>query len=363
MGSQPFQTRIARQFPPNYRSEIVPRVLGLIAKGESCFIVGASGVGKSNFFRFLWNEETQARYLTDADKTFVFIWADTNGLAGELSAFYVYELVLYNLQKWVEDNPGLGAAPDFFRELHEKVVIHKDRVLAQRHLETALRHLFNQIDNLHVVLLFDEFEPIVRELDFQFFRSLRWLRDEFKYHLSYVMAAHRSPIAIREEFFDAGEPLYELLAANIMGLKPYNPADSEFMVAELSTRYEVALSDSKKEIVLRLSGGHGGLISAIFKILIKQSLPRQAEAQVEQLLSFDSVAGECRKVWNSLESVEQDVLVDLVKADFAPQQRLPLNSLVAKGIILPDTAIITLFSPLFREFLRAVVPAMVDRRP
>ncbi|MCK6628107.1 MAG: AAA family ATPase [Anaerolineae bacterium] len=357
MSNPSFQERIARKFPPDYRQEIIPLIMERIAKGESCFIVGMSGAGKSNLFRCLQNKETKQKYLPGHSENYAFIWADTNALVAELSAFYLYELILYNLQKWAEDNRQPQETIDFMRGLHEKVALSESHILAPRHLETAFRHLFNRLENFHLVLLFDEFEPIIRQLDFQFFKNLRWLRDEFKYHLSYVMAAHRMPTAIREGFFDQGEPFYELLASNILGLKPYNANDTQFMLAELSKRYEVELTPLQNALIAKASGGHGGLITTVFKIMLKHPLPHHEDSQLQQLLSYDAIAGECRKIWNSLEAQEQDVLLQLINYDVRPEAWQPLSSLAAKGVVLKDTTAgqPAIFSPLFQKFLQTFV--------
>lgn len=356
MNNPSFQERIARKFPPDYRQEIVPLIMERIAKGESCFIIGVSGIGKSNLFRCLQNKDTQQKYLPGPPENYAFIWADTNALVDELSAFYLYELVLYNLQKWAEDNQQPQETIDFIRGLHEKVALSESHILAPRHLETAFRHLFNRLKNFHIVLLFDEFEPIIRKLDFQFFKNLRWLRDEFKYHLSYIMAAHRMPTTVREGFFDQGEPFYELLASNILGLKPYNTHDTQFMLAELSKRYEVELTPSQNALVVKLSGGHGGLITSIFKVLLRHPLPHQEDSQLQQLLNYDAVAGECRKIWNSLETQEQDALLQLINPDTRTESGQALSNLMAKGVILKDSAAQpVIFSPLFQKFLQTFV--------
>lgn len=361
MATPSFQERIARKFPPDYRREIMPRIMEAVTKGESCFIAGVSGTGKSNLFRFIRSEEAEDRYLSQSAGRFAFIWADTNALAGELSAFHLYELVLYNLLKWVEEHQPPGVSYAYLHDLHEKVVLSENRVLAQRHLETVLRYLFNKIDELRIVLLFDDFEPIAQTLDFQFFRSLRWLRDEFKYYLVYIMAAHRAPIDIRREMFDQGEAFYELLAPNILGLSMYNAEDTQFMIEEMSQRYSLELPAPRKEVIYNLSGGHAGLIGAIFKVLFKHGLPHDEAWQIEQLLSYDSVGGECRKIWNSLEIDEQDVLIKLLKQNFAPAEPLALDSLIAKGVILrEDGGQIATFSALFQTFLQTSILSKLE---
>jgi hypothetical protein len=355
LNSPVFQQQIARKFPPDYRKEIILLIMERIQKGDSCFIVGMSGTGKSNLFRCLCSQESKERYLAGQPDNYAFIWADTNALAGELSAFHLYELILYNLQKWAEESgqPDLVA---FIEDLHEKVALSQSHVLAQRHLETILRRLFNHRENFHLILLFDEFEPIARELNFQFFKNLRWLRDEFKYRLSYIMAAHRMPMAIREEFFVQGEPFYELVASNILGLKPYNSDDTKFMITELSSRYKVELSPIQRVLIEKVSGGHGGLVAAVFKISKNHSLPHQEELVFQQLLGYDAVAGECRKIWNSLEAQEQDALLQLAKGGPGIDNPLPWDNLIAKGVIVNDkSGQVALFSPLFERFLATLV--------
>ena len=361
MAEQSFQEKIARKFPPTYRQEIMPRIMEAITKGESCFLVGMSGVGKSNLFRFIKSDEIEERYLSQDSSRFGFIWADTNALAGDLTAFHLYELILYNLLKWVEENAPANVSLAYLQELHEKVVVSDNRTLAQRYVETALRYLYSKIDEMRIVLLFDEFEPIAQTLDFQFFRSLRWLRDEFKYHLVYVMAAHRSPMAIRREMFVQGEAFYELLAPNILALSLYTPEDTNFAISELSSRYATDLTENKKEIIHHLSGGHAGLISAIFRVLFKHSLPHDENWQIGQLLSYDSVAGECRKIWNSLDTTEQDTIITILKQNFTPKLPLPLSDLIAKGVLSKaHTDRIEFFSPLFETFLATFLKPMLE---
>ena len=101
------------------------------------------------------------------------------------------------------------------------------------------------------------------------------------------------------------------------------------------------------------SGGHSGLISAIFKILLKQDAVLGIETdQTGQLMKYDSIAGECRKIWNCLEDQEQDILLQIRKNNFIATAPLKLNSLIAKGVILKDTRDqISIFSPLFKTFL------------
>ena len=173
--------------------------------------------------------------------------------------------------------------------------------------------------------------------------------------MCYVMAAYRTPMAIRREFFDKGEPFYELLAANILGLKPYNAEDSHFMLSEMSNRYEFKLQPAQRALILKLSGGHGGLIGAMFRYLLKNTLPHTEEAQIEQLLAQDSVAGECRKIWNSLEDLEQDALLQWRNNNFAVSSSIPLSGLTAKGILIKNGPHqIAAFSPLCQRFLQTI---------
>ncbi len=115
----------------------------------------------------------------------------------------------------------------------------------------------------------------------------------------------------------------------------------------------VTLNPGKKEAIFKFSGGHAGLIVAIFKNLLERTLPRTEVAQIGHLLAYDSIAGECRKIWNSLEAQEQDTLNQLVNSTVSVDSPLQLGSLVSKGVIIKDEqGQISIFSPLFQAFLQ-----------
>jgi hypothetical protein len=103
-----------------------------------------------------------------------------------------------------------------------------------------------------------------------------------------------------------------------------------------------------------MSGGHGGLIAAVFKILKRHSLSHHEESQIQQLLGYDAVAGECRKIWNSLEAQEHELLLQWAQGNLGINN-LAVDSLTAKGVISKDrSGQPIIFSPLFQKFLSAL---------
>ena len=70
--------------PLSYRNREVSDIMRAIRAGDSCSIVGVSGMAKSNLFRHLLNLEMRQHYLGDGWQTYIFLDADSHALGAHL---------------------------------------------------------------------------------------------------------------------------------------------------------------------------------------------------------------------------------------------------------------------------------------
>lgn len=336
---------IGPEHPLTYRQEIAAPLFKAIRDGDSCAIVGSSSVGKSRFWHFLRQPDVVQHYLGDqADKTLL-VAADSNRLA-EMSEWGLYELLLTTIIETIGAVPELRPVRPELNELRREVINSKNALLARRQVELTTRILCTE-QGQKVCFLLDEFDEVYRTMTPLALANLRALRDMNKYRLCYIPLLRDHPARLRS--IHDSEGFYELFSHSIIGLGPYSHADADRMLMQLQVRKNRTISPPVRDDILQISGGHAGLITALFEIAIKDragKLPNEAE----RLLSEPVILEECQKLWASLTEDEHLALIHLARgvaiADGSIDRVLKL-----KGFIQTKEEAAWLFSPLFECFL------------
>jgi DNA-binding winged helix-turn-helix (wHTH) protein len=337
---------IGPEHPITYRQEIVTPLLRKLTGGESAMVIGPASMGKSRLITFLLREDVRAHYLGEATAATLFFWVDSNRMA-EFTAWGLHELLLTVLV----ENCGQQAATSSLRqqltEWRQQVILSQNSLLAQRYVELALQ-IFCQERGLHLYLILDEFDEPYRSLPPQALASLRALRDQHKYWLTYLLFLRHDPRDLRD--LDQCEGFYELFSRSVFGLKPYGDEDARRVIDQVATRRQAelpSLSESVKGDLLRLSGRHPGLLVALMDALTSE-LPL-GEGWEEWAKRQPTVWEECRKIWQGLQRRERETLHQLaINASTSFSQRASLR---LKGLI-DDTSPpnVHFFSPLLRDY-------------
>ena len=99
--------------------------------------------------------------------------------------------------------------------------------------------LLGQSDR-RLVFLFDQFDDVYQEAEERLFANLRGMREAYKYRISYLVFTRDMMPNLLD--LDAGrEEFYELLASNIMGLKPYAKSDAMSVLERVAGRNKITL--------------------------------------------------------------------------------------------------------------------------
>lgn len=338
--------------PIIYRQEVVAPIFHLLDAGESAVIAGVSSMGKSRLVQFLLRQDVRQHYLGDAADTTLLAWADCNRMA-EISEWGLYELILTALVEAVGTHPGAEAVRQQLNQLRREAIVEHNALLAQRHLELAVR-MVCQEHGLRVCLLVDEFDETFRTLPAQALANLRALRDANKYWLTFVLFLRHHPAHLRHP--EECEGFYELISRSILGLKPYTDEDARHILIQLQARRGQQILDLSEEIVaelLRLSGGHPGLLGALVDGLIN-SQPLGIGWQ-EWAQRLDNVHEELRKLWTGLRVDERQALNRLAlgtSTGFRERESLLLKGLIRQE----DRQNFAFFTPLLRDFAATQPP-------
>jgi DNA-binding winged helix-turn-helix (wHTH) protein len=332
------------QLPLSFRSNLLQDLMPALRAGECCSLIGISGVGKTNLVRYIQRPDVQAAYW-GGDTVWV-VLIDTNSLAFSTKTpeFIVLELMIHRLIREAERHGLPSELVADFDRLHSTLVAQPDAYLALRYLDRICGRLCED-QQIQIIFAFDQFEDIWTGLDPRLFLNLRYLRDEYKYRLAYLVITRERLQRSRKEQ-QMVEAFWELFSTHVFGLGMYDESDATFMLERIAGRQGVILSDELRHAAISISGGHPALLRAVFWELYNKPLDMIEPAA---LLAVHTIFEECSKIWNDLFPTEQQILRAIVFKQLPPTDSEALGELFLKEIIAEDRS--TLFSPIFHGFI------------
>jgi DNA-binding winged helix-turn-helix (wHTH) protein len=329
---------------PSLRQGQADSLMSILATGQCCALFGLSNTGKSPLLRSLALPASQQRYGQVIGERAALVYVDCNRVV-ELSAIGFYEVVIRTLLEFIED-PETPPAPSAdllarLRDDHNRItggpLFHS--ALA---FNDALAETGGQL-GINLVLLFDEFDEIYASLEDRTLLNLRALKDHNPVRLNYVTATVR-PLA--ETRTPGDNEFAELFAAHTMPLGLLSPDDARAVVDSLSGG---ALPAPLAEAVLRLGGGHLGLLTALSQAA-RRAPPAGDDAR--HLMGDATARAECLKLWNQLRPDEHQALASLLAAPAEGLAGPVLDRLRALGLVTGAPRSPQLFSELFAAFVR-----------
>lgn len=354
---------------PNYREEVLKPLFKYVKSGESFYVVGAPSIGKTRLMDFLMGDDPDAlregtgadykgvkkHYLQVEDEVAAKTWlarVDMNRLRSENDwGFRFFELLLNtvlltcNKNESTEENEKIRVA---LATLDSEVIESKDALKAHRLFEMAVNMLC-QSYGIKICFLLDEFDETYQKMPHELFAHLRAVRDANKYRVSYALFLRNLPEKLRDP--KDNESFYELISRNMLGMGPYSAQDSHHIIEQLEKRREYTLSQSKREWLYIASGGHPGLIHALFAIFKEHPSISVEAGNVTWFAGQESVKEEFRKLWMGLLEEEQNGLLEFARGNQNPMSQATGKLLTGKGLLKSTPSGVDLFSPLFRIWL------------
>lgn len=353
-----------------FREHEINYILSKVKAGDSCSVVGVGSVGKSNLLRHLRQLDTQAYHLKDAARGLHMVMIDPNNMLdsiqlmdGTTSAWAGYEIIMHRLYKAFY--PFEGFSDEQIREFtwgYQQLRDGKNPLLAHiglRYLEVGLENLFygNVPDapERRITFILDEFEEMLESLPVKFFQTLRGIRDDYKYKITFITLTRRAlPQIIVDRGYDhqALEPFVELFTDSTLYLGPYSKTDATDMLDALSSRRDVTYSPSFRGFLLRSSGGHAGLLRAAFSLASQIAFGTPESEALAFLISSQAIQAECQTIWESLTEQECQLLKAVTQSTGVSGSNSAVKLLMDKQLLTSIDDRVEINPPLFREYVR-----------
>ena len=146
-----------------------------------------------------------------------------------------YTLTEMMIHRLIEEAESRAFSPEFLtraNESYNRLLANSSYPFAMRTLQDICSRLCEQ-HGLQLIFVFDQFDDLWQTLEARFFLNLRNLRDQFKYHVVYLVMTRKRLEYMRKDA-QAVESFWELFSAHTYGLGPYNESDAATMVARLA---------------------------------------------------------------------------------------------------------------------------------
>ncbi|MDR3576647.1 MAG: helix-turn-helix domain-containing protein [Anaerolineaceae bacterium] len=209
-------------YPPDYRASEITEILSAAQAGDCTSLVGLSGAGKSNLLGFLKHR---------VKSNLVLVSVDCNRLLKPTSEGLI-KLIQHSISSTeIEVSEDLSS------------------------LETSLAKRLDSPAGSLLCLMFDRFDILNNPSYRSICSSLRYLRDSFKYRLTYITAT-RQPL-------DPGSEISELFYAHTLWLGPLHPGDARWSIKDYASRKKLGWEEPVVRKIMAISGGYPSFLRAV----------------------------------------------------------------------------------------------------
>ena len=325
-------------YPENSRFLEIENLLKFIKEGSSVQLIGAPGVGRSNFLKFLcYNSKLKKHHLKEAADKYHFVLVNFS----EIKNRDVFDSLKFIFLELVSSLRERDMKEEFkiTDEIFKEALSYQDELVFFEGLKRAMDYLAYK-RNLNVVFLFERFETYVLQLTDDFFTHLASFRDRAKYKFSVVFSTNR-PL---EDLIEAPimSDFYEYFAGKNVFLSLSDKEGLNFRLSHLESLTEFKFSEELKKELFVLTGGHSKLTRICLEVLLGQG---KEEINKDFLLSQKIVNKALEEIWDFLLPSEQSYLENLIKGKNDENLFLEQIGLVKTGKIA---------IPLFEEYIKKI---------
>ncbi len=324
-------------YPDKTRFEEIEKILKIIKEGNSCQVVSAAGVGRSNLLGLLsYNRNVRIKHLGENQKNYHFVLLNFSEVRkrplSDINKF-IFLGILDSLRE-----RGLKKEYEEINKIFKESIEFNDELVIFSGVKKAIDFLATE-HNLNLILLFDRFEEYIPTLTSDFFANLRILRNRAKYHFSVVFSLNRPLEDLIEPSLFAD--FFEYVAGRIIYLPIYDKTGLEFRISYLEKVTEKRIDKKILERIISLTSGHGRLtILSLEAILALDSkIPNDNTQFLSYLFAKRPIRSALFAIWNGLNPSEQQYFLD---KDIEP--------VFLENIFLAQNGAPTI--PIFDEFIK-----------
>lgn len=295
-------------YQENTRFEEIKKILNYIKEGNSCQVVSAAGVGRSNLLGLLsYNRGVRIKHLGEKQKNFHFVLLNFSEIRkrplSDATRFIFLE-VLGSLRE-----RGMKKDYEHVNQIFKESIEFNDELVLFTGLKKTIDY-FALEKNLTLILLFDRFEEYIPMLTSEFFANLRVLRNRAKYHFSVVFSLNRPLEDLIEPLLFAD--FFEFVAGRVIYLPIMDRVGLDFRISHLEKVTNKKINKKILERVLKITNGHGRLtilcLETVFSLDSK--IPQDNEQLLDYFFTQRPIRSALFAVWNSLNPSEQQYFID-----------------------------------------------------
>ncbi|MDX1523281.1 MAG: AAA-like domain-containing protein, partial [Anaerolineae bacterium] len=225
------------------RREIEQVYSRLLAACESTSIVGESRMGKTSLLKAIAHPETQASFGIDQEK-YVFIFQDFQFIDSGTTPTQFWKRLLRSMKR------ALKHKEDLVQEID--AIVKQDDLISNYTLDD----IFALIDDedLHIILMFDEFENITRNehFDNDFFGGLRALA--IHHNLALITSSRQDLVELTHSDQLRSSPFFNIFAT--ITLRAFTETEATALIDNYLSPTEVKFLPSELNMIFALAGFH-----------------------------------------------------------------------------------------------------------
>ena len=294
------------QYPEGTRFEEIKKIIEFIKEGNSCQIVSAAGVGRSNLLGLLsYNRNIRIKHLGASQKNFHFVLLNFSEIRKKPiveATKFIFLGILDSLRE-----RGMKTDYEYINKIFKESVEFNDELVLFTGLKKTIDY-FALTKNLSLILLFDRFEEYVPDLTSQFFSNLRILRNRAKYNFSVIFSINR-PLEdlIEPSLFS---DFFEFVAGRIIFLTIADRPGLLFRVSHLEKVTGKKIDKKTFDKTISLTSGHGKLTILVLEEMTSlDGHPQDDKQLINHLLSKRPIRSSLFAIWNSLNPSEQQYFI------------------------------------------------------
>lgn len=331
-------------YPLYFRRADAEKLGQEIKNRHSIVLLGMKRVGISNFLRFfLYHTQIHETFLNDNQKH-LFIAVDLNDMV-EREIFPFWILTFKRIVDAAESTNISSEIKDEIEKLFLDSIQINDQFMLIENIRKTLTKLIDQefVPTVFFIRL-DRLQHVATE---NLFANLKGLQDSMHTKLSYVITCFR-PL---EDIIPNLEKTFLSSFTQQMYLSTATIPDQEVLLDTFGVRYDLKLTDSQKNQLFDLVGGHIRFLQLAL-IFLHENAKLPFDKAISKLISDERITLQSEELWESLNKDEQTLLKKI--ADHKSPTEVPdkYKYLLETGFIRQTKKEYQIFNQLFEKYIQ-----------
>lgn len=337
-------------YPITFRKDDALTLGQHLKNRNSVVLIGMKRVGISNFLRFFLNhEKVVSKYIADGN-SHLFIPVDLNDLV-EREVFPFWILTLKRILDSVEGSSLKQEVKKYVERLFLDSMQSKDTFLTIENVKKSLAKITQE--KISPTIFFIRFDRLREVITPELFGNLQGLKDAADRKVSFVFTSFRGLTDLAPDVFTKSS--VALFARN-MYIRPAKKEDTKAIFDTYRARYKLIFPLSLEASLFEVVDGYVQYLQlALISFSESGKIFRNKEEIFDFLSRDERIMLQSEELWESLNSVEQNVLIKIEKRQKISDEEKKITSyLWDSGFVSENarTGKTEVFSPLFSYYLK-----------